>query len=83
MEVFWRNARRTMLKTMDEETGGVNGSDRMVKKGDVDGAIAHLRRHLEEDPEDPDSWYALGKLLCQKGDMKGGYAAFAEGRKYF
>ncbi|MDC7951223.1 tetratricopeptide repeat protein [Methanomassiliicoccaceae archaeon COG_1] len=55
----------------------------MRSKGDVEGAIAHLRTHLEEDPEDADAWYALGELLCESGKAEEGYAAFAEGRRHF
>ena len=64
-------------------SGGRNVSRRLEKKGDLEGAIRHLREHLEEDPEDPDAWYALGELLCKAGRTKEGYDAFAEGRKYF
>lgn len=83
LEVLFRSARREMLRVLDEESGGRNESRRMRSKGDVEGAIAHLRTHLEEDPEDADAWYALGELLCESGKAEEGYAAFAEGRRHF
>lgn len=83
LEVLFNNARREMLRVLDEESGGRNDSRRLEKKGDLEGAIRHLQEHLEEDPEDPDAWYALGELLCKVGRTKEGYSAFAEGRKYF
>ena len=83
LDVLFNNARKEMLCVLDEESGGRNVSRRLEKKGDLEGAIRHLREHLEEDPEDPDAWYALGELLCKAGRTKEGYDAFAEGRKYF
>ena len=83
LEVLFNNARKEMLRVLDEESGGRNTCRRLEKKGDLEGAIEHIREHLEEDPEDPDAWYALGELLCKAGRTEEGYRAFAEGRKYF
>ncbi|MCQ2084655.1 MAG: tetratricopeptide repeat protein [archaeon] len=80
LEVFFRNARFEYLRLRDLETGGLHASKRMEEKGDIEGAIRHIREKLEEDPEDADSWYALGNLLCKAGKTEEGYKAFAKGR---
>ena len=80
LEVFYRNARQEMLSVKDEETGGRNGSAILERKGDIEGAIRHLKGYLEIDPEDSDSWYALGELLCKAGRTEEGYKAFNRGR---
>lgn len=83
LEVFYRNARHEFLRIRDEETGGRNESKRLETKGDLDGAIKHLKKKLEEDPEDADSWYELGNLLCKAGRTEEGYQAFNKGRSLF
>ncbi|MCQ2069596.1 MAG: tetratricopeptide repeat protein [archaeon] len=80
VDVLLRNARKEYLKVLDEETGGRSESGRLEKEGDVEGAIRHLRKHLEEDPEDAETWYALGRLLCANGRAEEGYRAFNMGR---
>ena len=54
-----------------------------LKEGDKKGAIAHLRAHLEEDPEYSEAWMELGKRLCTTGDTEAGYKAFNEARKHY
>jgi len=83
LEVLFRNARFEMLRVLDYETGGRNESKRLEEQGDIEGAIKHLKKHLEEDPEDADSWYALGNLLCKAGRTDEGYQAFNKGRSLF
>ena len=83
LEVLFRNARFEMLRVLDRETGGRNESKRLEDQGDLEGAIRHLRQHLEEDPEDADGWYALGNLLCKAGRTEEGYQAFNRGRSLF
>ena len=80
LDVLMRNARNEMLRVLDEETGGRSTSKRMVSDGNTKGAIAHLKKHLEENPEDADSWYALGELLCKIGRAEEGYRAMNKGR---
>ncbi|MCQ2078973.1 MAG: tetratricopeptide repeat protein [archaeon] len=83
LEVIYKNARREMLRVLDEETGGRNESIRMENKGDLEGAIRHLRKKLEEDPEDSDTWMALGNLLCKAGRAKEGYEAINRARSLY
>lgn len=83
LEVIFKNARREMLRILDEETGGRNESIRLEKQGDIEGAIRHLKKKLQEDPDDVDSWFALGNLLCKAGRAKEGYEAFNKGRSLF
>ena len=74
MDVLLRKARMEMVRVRDEETNGRSHSSNLAAKGKLDEAIAHLRLHLETNPDDADSWYKLGELLCK---------AFAQGRKRF
>ena len=83
MDIIMNRARQEMLRILDEESGGRALSARLANSGDTVGAIRHLQEHLAEDPDDADSWYALGKLLCQCGRTAEGYQAFARGRKLF
>ncbi len=80
MEVILRNARKEMLRVMDEESGGRSTSKRYASKGQYELAISHLKKRLEEYPEDADSWYALGELLCKAGKVEEGYRAINKGR---
>ncbi len=82
-DVMMRKAREEFLRLRDEETGGIYTSRIMASEGDSKGAIARLRQHLEEDPEDADAWMELGKLLCAAGDSEAGYKAFNEARKHY
>lgn len=80
---MFRKAREVMKATLDEETGGMSTSAVLARKGDLEGAAAALKKHLEDDPEDADAWYRLGEILCRAGRTEEGYAAFREGRKHF
>ena len=80
LDVIMRNARKEMLRVLDEETGGRNTSNRLASQGDYEKAIRHLERHLEQNPEDVDNWYALGELLCKAGRTEEGYKALNRGR---
>lgn len=80
LDVIMRNARKEMLRTIDEETGGRVASKNMASKGKYDQAIKHLKAHLERDPNDADSWYTLGELLCKAGNVEEGYRAMNRGR---
>ena len=82
-DVMLKGARTEFLRLRDEETGGISTSRMMASDGDRKGAIEHLRKHLEEDPEDVDAWMELGKLLCAAGDTDAGYKAFNEARKHY
>lgn len=83
MDVVLNHARTEMLRVLDEESGGRTESARLAAAGDLNGAIKHLQEHLDEDPDDADSWYALGELLCKAGRQEEGYRAFARGRQSF
>ena len=79
MDVLMSKARKEMIRVIDEETGGRSHSSNLAQQGKLDEAIAHMRLHIEQDPEDADSWYALGNLLCQAGRTDEGYRAFNRG----
>lgn len=81
MDVLMSKARKEMIRVIDEETGGRSHSSNLAQHGKLDEAIAHMRLHIEQDPEDADSWYALGNLLCQAGMTDEGYRAFNRGRE--
>ena len=81
MDVLMSKARKEMIRVIDEETGGRSHSSNLAQQGKLDEAIAHMRLHIEQDPEDADSWYALGNLLCQAGRTDEGYKAFNRGRE--
>ncbi|MDR0508906.1 MAG: tetratricopeptide repeat protein [Candidatus Methanoplasma sp.] len=83
LNVLMDNARKTMMRILDEETNGRSLSKELESQGRTEEAIRHLKRHLEKDPEDADTWYALGELLCRSGRVEEGYKAFARGRELF
>ena len=83
MDVIMRNARNMILKMMDEETCGRAGARRLISENRVEEAILHLKRFLEKEPENADSWYLLGEVLCKAGMTDEGYAAFSRGRDLF
>jgi cytochrome c-type biogenesis protein CcmH/NrfG len=80
MVVVLRNARKEMLRLNDERTGGRSTSRKLESEGKTEMAIMHLKKHLEEHPDDADSWYALGELLCKSGKVEEGYRAINTGR---
>ena len=83
LEVFYRTAQREMLAVKDEETCGRNGSILLESSGDIEGAIKHLRKFLDDDPDDADSWLALGNLLCKAGRTEEGYKAINRAHSLF
>ena len=80
MEVIMRNARKEMLRLNDDRTGGRSTSRRLESEGKTEMAILHLEQHLEEHPDDAESWYALGELLCRLGRVEEGHRAINRGR---
>lgn len=80
LDIFMKNAREKMLNIMDEETCGRNTARKLIAKDDMEGAVKHLRRWLNDHPENGDSWYLLGEVLCKIGRTEEGYAAIARGR---
>ena len=82
-DVLMRKARTEFIRLRDEESGGISASRRMASGGDRKGAIALLRSHLEEDPDDVDAWMELGKVLCDDGQTEEGYKAFNEARRHY
>ncbi len=83
VDVLMNKARKEMVRIRDEETNGRSHSTNLAARGDLEGAIRHMRLHLESDPDDADSWYKLGELLCKAGRAEEGYRAFSEGRRRF
>lgn len=83
MEVLLRKASGEFVRILDEETCGRALSGDLASKGRNEEALAHLKRHLEKNPENGDTWYALGDLLCKMGRTEEGYQAYARGRKLF
>ncbi len=83
MDVLLVKAQKEMMRVRDQETNGRSHSRHLESIGKVEEAIAHLQLHLENEPDDADSWYRLGELLCKAGRPEEGYKAFARGRKNF
>jgi len=83
LDVLMEKARKTMERMVDEETNGRSISKELESQGRTEEAVIHLKKHLEKDPEDADTWYALGELLCRSGKAEEGYKAFARGRELF
>ncbi|MDR0309575.1 MAG: tetratricopeptide repeat protein, partial [Candidatus Methanoplasma sp.] len=76
LDVLMESARKIMVSILDEETNGRSLSRYLDSQGKTEEAIMHLKRYLEKDPENADSWYALGELLCKVGRAEEGYKAF-------
>lgn len=83
LDVLMESARKTLVGILDEETNGRYLSRELESQGKIEEAIRHLNKHLEKDPGDPDTWYALGELLCKAGRVEEGYKAFSRGRELF
>ncbi|MEA4977804.1 MAG: tetratricopeptide repeat protein [Methanomassiliicoccaceae archaeon] len=83
VNVLMERAIKEMRQVLDEETAGRSVSRVLAEGGRVGEAIDHLTKSLERNPDDADSWYLLGELLCRVGRTDEGYKAFAEGRKRF
>ena len=83
LDVFMETARKTLVGILDEETNGRSLSRELESQGRTEEAIVHLTEHLERNPGDADTWYALGELLCRAGRAEEGYKAFARGRELF
>ena len=83
MDVILKKARMEMIRVRDEESKGKEHSRNLASQGKLDDAIAHMQLHLEMDPDDADSWYALGDLLCKAGRAAEGYKAYTKGRSLF
>ena len=83
LDTLMRKAGQEYVRIMDAETKGRVVSKDLESRGLNEAALAHLERHLEQDPEDADSWYALGDLLCKMGRAEEGYKAYARGRQLF
>lgn len=79
VDVLLKKARMEMLRVRDEETKGKEYSRTLADEGRLDEAIEHMRIHLDLDPDDADSWYALGDLLCKNGQAAEGYKAYHRG----
>ena len=83
VDILLRKARLEMIRVRDEESKGKEHSRVLASQGKLDDAIRHMELHLELDPDDADSWYELGNLLCRAGRAEEGYRAFNKGRKVF
>ena len=83
VDVLLRKARLEMIRVRDEESKGKEHSRVLASQGKLEDAIRHMELHLELDPDDADSWYELGNLLCRAGRAEEGYRAFNKGRKVF
>ena len=83
MNVLLNKARKEIIRVRDEETNGRSHSASLESEGRLDEAIAHMQLHLEMNPDDSDSWYRLGELLCRAGRAEEGYKAFNKGRERF
>lgn len=80
LKVIVKNARRELERVIWEEKKG-SRAGRELMESDLELSIAHLQRHLHENPEDADAWYVLGESLCRAGRQEEGYQAFQRGRR--
>ncbi|MDD7423673.1 MAG: tetratricopeptide repeat protein [Candidatus Methanomethylophilaceae archaeon] len=80
VEVLMRNARKTMLTVLEEESHGMCVARLKEAKGDLDGAIAQMRRWAEKEPNNCDVWYYLGQLYFKAGRNDEGHKAMNRGR---
>lgn len=83
MDVLLERASKEMSQILDEETSGRSAARYLDDEGKTETAIKHLKSILEQNPDDSDSWYMLGELLCKIGLADEGYEAFSKGRKKF
>lgn len=83
LDVLMRNARDTIIETLDEETCGRARANELVLEGNIEKAISHLRKHLAKDSKNIDTMYLLGELLCKTGKTEEGYAMIAKARRSF
>lgn len=83
VDVLMDRASKEMSQILDEETSGRSAARYLDDKGKTERAIKHLKSILERNPDDSDSWYMLGELLCKTGRTEEGYEAFSKGRKRF
>jgi len=83
LDVLMETARKKYIDTLDEETKGLSKAERLRRQGKPDSAERQLRESLEKHPDNPDAWYALGKMLCDAGKTEEGYEAFNRGRSLF
>jgi len=83
IDVLLEKARKEVMSKVNDETNGRSVSKVLESQGRTEEAIRHLKSHLEKNPEDADTWYALGELLCRSGKAEEGYKAFARGRELF
>lgn len=79
-KVILENGRKEYILTVDEEMYGIPKALEMESEGNPEGAIAHLKRHIEKNPASERAWYVLGEILCRCGRVEEGYAALAKGR---
>lgn len=80
MDVFMKEARKVMLRTMEEETKGKSVAESMIEKGNVEGAIKHMLMWAEKEPGNPDIWYYLGQLYFKVGKNEEAHKAMNRGR---
>ena len=73
-------ARAEMQRILDEESHGQAGMRVLHAKGDLKGAIRHMRKWAEREPENPDVWYALARLYSESGDQDACFKAMNRGR---
>lgn len=83
VNVLMERASREMAQILDKETSGRSAAHHLESRGETQKAIEHLEHILNLNPEDADSWYMLGELLCKVGRAEEGYVAFSKGRKRF
>ena len=80
MEVVLNKARTEVLRQLDESTHGQAHARVLEAKGDLAGAIRHMKRWAEKEPGCPDVWYCLGRLYSAAGDKDACFKAMNRGR---
>ncbi|MDD3397995.1 MAG: tetratricopeptide repeat protein [Candidatus Methanomethylophilaceae archaeon] len=83
LSIIMENACKEMRRVLWEEKRGAVAGRELASRGLLQESISHLRKHVADNPEDVDAWYALGEALCKAGEQEEGYEAFRHGRSLF
>ena len=80
LDVLMNKARTEMKRILDEESHGQAGARILHDKGDLRGAIRHMREWAEREPDNSDIWYTLARFYTEAGDKDAAFKAMNRGR---
>ena len=80
LDVLMNKARSEMQRILDEESHGQTGARVLHDRGDLRGAIRHLRKWSEREPDNSDIWYTLARFYTEAGDKDAAFKAMNRGR---